>query len=267
MSAELLARDTRLIAEAVEPTTDQIDIISCLEGHTPNFLPINHFKYGSNMLNAFTLVAQASADPEYYDGIPPEITLVEPTRTTLGGMLAVALAPRQKSRTDIPDFPIGKARNLAVCPDTEGNFLKSLEIEEPPKHGDSSLRYQKIVVDENGQPILFQESVGAKTSLTLTAIQVEGREYPAGTVVKAVIDPDCDVKQAKKTGLENTTLLVVGKKAVKFVQPGRLTEFAFDLYERPLVFTSEVFHEHNGYTFPTSEVTLDEIRTRVASLL
>ncbi|MEK7625885.1 MAG: hypothetical protein AAB423_00825 [Patescibacteria group bacterium] len=267
MSAEMLAHDTRLIAEAVATTTDELDIISCLEGHTPNFLPINHFKYGSNMLNAFTLVAQSSADPEYYGGTPPEITLDDPTRTALGGMLAVALAPRQEIRADIPDFQIGKARNLAVCPDTEGNFLKSLEIEEPPRYGDASLRYQKIVVDEHGQPILFQQSVGAKTSLTLTATKVDGREYPAGTVVKAVIDPDCDVVKAKKTGIDNTTLLVVEKQAVKFVQPGRLTEFAFDLYERPLVFTAEVFHEHNGYTHPTTDVTLDQIRDKVASLL
>ncbi len=54
MSYELLNRDAEIIAEALEKTDDELDVISCLNGERPTLLPINHFRYGSSLFNAYT---------------------------------------------------------------------------------------------------------------------------------------------------------------------------------------------------------------------
>lgn len=267
MSYELLIKDAEVIAEALQGTDDQLDVTSCLEGQTPTLLPFNHFRYGSSLFNAHTLITQARSGDEYYEPVP-ELKEPPQAKTKLGKFVANALTTPNVDH-EIPRLAIGKAFTMSVCINTETNFLSSLGFVSteglmlPVK---KEIRQEKIVVDEEGKPVLFQEALEAKTSLTLTPLSIGGVEYPAGTVVKTVISPDAKILSAKPAIVDGIQQHVVKLNSVRFIQPGRLTEFAFEPYERPLVFTSKPAYD-NGNLQQTYDVTLDQIRDKVASLL
>lgn len=267
MSYEYLDRDAEVIAEALQETEDQLDVISCLEGQTPTLLPFNHFRYGSSLFNAHTLITQARSGDDYYEPVP-ELEETPETKTELGKFVAKTLTTPEID-PEIPRFAIGKAFTMSVCINTETNFLLSLGFVSPEGNVASptkAVKQEKIVVDEEGRPILFQEAIEAKTSLTLVPLAIGGVEYPAGTVVKTVISPDAKILRAQPATLDGIYQHVVSLNGVRFVQPGRLTEFAFEPNERPLVFTSKPAYD-NGRLQQTYDVTLDQIRDKIDSLL